>query len=109
MVRSLWIGPSVIALVLTATAWGQPASPAPAKPGERVIKVQEDGKSPQRCRVLQAVQQPGGGKAYQVQALETGEMLTIVASASPSAPGQPARPTAMTNPTGSRRAGPRCS
>ncbi|MBI1916017.1 MAG: HEAT repeat domain-containing protein [Planctomycetes bacterium] len=120
MVRLIWIGPSVIALALTATAWGQSAAPAPGKPGERVIKVQEDGKPAQRCRVLRTWQQgdylpwlqslpqeqrgrvlrmwqqPGGGKAYEVQSLETGELLTIVASASPSGSGQPAGPVSMT-------------
>src|SRR5215475_6938904 len=95
MVRSFWKGPAAIALALMASAWGQSvASPpaAPTKPGERVITVQEPGKPALRCRVLQTWDQPGGGKAYQVKSLQTGEMLTIVAggpSASPSSPGQP--------------------
>ncbi len=92
MVRSIWIGPPVIALALTA-AWGQPpASPAPARPGERVITVQEMDKPGRPCRIVRSWQLANGAKAYDVQAVQSGEMLTIVESgplAMPSAPGRP--------------------
>src|SRR5437764_14931793 len=97
MVRSLWIGLSVIALALTGTAWGQPAAPAPAKPGVPVIKVEvEAGKPMHRCRIVQSWQRPAGGKAYQVQSLETGEMLTLLANTGPSGSGQPGGAASMT-------------
>src|SRR3954470_13641311 len=93
MVRSRWIGPLVV-LASTGLAWGEGAAPAPRAEGAagHEIKVQELGRPPQRCKVLKTWQERDGGKAYQVQALDTGEMMTIAESeispsSSPYAPG----------------------
>src|SRR5262249_41240961 len=44
---------------------------------ERIVTIQEGGKPAQRCRVLRTWQQPDGSRAHQVQALDTGEMMTV--------------------------------
>ena len=114
MVRSFWMGTPVAALALAAAAWGQspwaplPATPQtktstagkaampapvpPAQPGERLITVQELNRPGQQCRVVRSWVQADGSQAYQVQALDTGEIMTIVeggAVAMPAAPGRP--------------------
>lgn len=82
-----------------AQAPAHASAPAPLPPpvpagqsGERIITVQEGGKSGQPCRILRSWQQAGGARVYQAQSLQTGEMLTIVESgplAMPAAPGRP--------------------
>jgi hypothetical protein len=52
-----------------------------AKPGEstgQTFTVQEAGKPGQKCKVLKTWKTHEGATAYQVQALDTGEMMTIV-------------------------------
>jgi HEAT repeats len=95
MVRSFWIGPPVIALALTASVWGQPvpSSPAPAsRPGERIITLQEKDKPGQPCRLVRSWTKPDGMHVYQVQALQTGEMMTVVEHGQLALPGAPGRP-----------------
>src|SRR5262249_48030902 len=104
MLRSIRIGPMLLALALISTVWAQgpglnseapqPDKPKPAAPktgesiptmpkpaagqaGERLITVQEANRPAQVCRIVKSW--PEGGKmAYQVQAVDTGEMITIV-------------------------------
>ena len=68
-------------LAVTGLAWGQhdlPPSPrARAKPKDRFVTVQEAGKPPQRCKVLKMWTEPDGTPAFQAQALDTGELMTI--------------------------------
>ncbi len=81
MVRSYWIGTPLVALALSTGCWGQhPASPpSPAtKGGERIITLQEKDHAAQKCRLLKAWKTAEGKQAYQLQVLETGEMLTVV-------------------------------
>jgi hypothetical protein len=59
---------------LTPTAAGS----AQAAAGETVITVQEAGKPAQRCKVLKTWKMKDGSIASQVQALDTGETMTIV-------------------------------
>jgi hypothetical protein len=81
MVRSLWVKSVIGALALAGHAWGQ-ATPyvhtAAGQVKERIITVQEMSKPGQRCKILKTWHLPDGAQAYQVQALETGEMMTIV-------------------------------
>ena len=80
MVRSLCMGPVVVVLALTGLAWGQP-EPASAPPKElrqAVITVQEPEKPNLKARVLATWLQADGSRAFQVQALTSGEMMTVV-------------------------------
>jgi hypothetical protein len=58
-----------------------PAAPAAINPNERIITVTEPGKPPQQCRVLREWRLTDGNTALEVQALDTGEKMTIVESA----------------------------
>jgi hypothetical protein len=101
MVRVYKLGSVVMGLAASGLAWGQaPLAPPPvAEPAAKVITVSEPGKPAQKCRVLKMWTQPNGGKACQVQAIDTGEMLTI-AQTGPAvtdiAPGTQAKTMAMT-------------
>ena len=89
MVRSIWKKTLVASLAWASFAWAQsPATPAnlalpepvPATSPERTMTVQETGKAGQKCKVMKTWQTPEGATAYQVQGLETGEIMTIVES-----------------------------
>src|SRR5262249_6492997 len=77
MVRSHWIRPVVVMLAWTGLARGQAVPPALGPGGERIVTIQVGGKPGQRCRVLRTWQQPDGSRAHQVQALDTGEIMTV--------------------------------
>jgi len=84
MVRSIWKRTLVTTFAWAGLAWAQQpitsSSPA-AKPGESTAQyftVQETGKAGQKCKILKNWKTPEGKTAYQVQALDTGEMMTIV-------------------------------
>ncbi len=98
MVRSQWIGPVFGVLALTGLAWGQTTPIAAEADGtkDRYVIVQEAGKPPQRCKVLKTWTNKDGNPAYQAQALDTGELMTIVETgpASPR-PASQTRSTAM--------------
>jgi hypothetical protein len=82
MVRSYGIGTLIVALAATGLAWGQPAA-APTLPKDstgRIIEVAENGGPKQKCKILKEWVEPDGAKAYQVEALDTGEILTMVTS-----------------------------
>src|SRR5262245_25263188 len=94
MVRSYWKRTLVTSLTWAGLAWGQqpaatpahapaaapPQQPpaAPAEQTERTLTVQEIGKSPQKCKILRTWRTSDGATAHQVQAIATGEMITIV-------------------------------
>src|SRR5436309_285717 len=94
MVRSYWKGALVVALAWVSAADGQQPVSSSAPPGqtpERLMTVHEPGKPPQICRVLGSRTLPGGGTAYTVQSLSSGETSTIVeGSDSPTAGVRPA-------------------
>ena len=86
MVRSLWIGPVVVALAVTGLAVSQPAPPAmPSK--ERNAHRARSGES---CTANAESSEPGvcptGIRAFLVQALVTGEFITVAETTDP-APG----------------------
>jgi hypothetical protein len=76
-------------LALAGLACGQTTpyvhNPTPA-PVDRTIIVQELGKPGQKCKVLKTWREPDGSTATQVQALDTGELMTIVESEPTAAP-----------------------
>jgi len=71
----------VVVLALTGLAWGQ-AKLEPAvgsgQPRPQVITVQETDRTGQKCRVIQTWFLPDGSRAFQVQGLDNGEMMTVV-------------------------------
>ncbi len=94
MVRSFPVRTMLTALVWTGLtwgpSWGQPATGSNG-PGQ-IITVQEKGQSALRCRVLCSWALPDGGRAHQVQHLESQEMLTIVETGPRSTNASPGTP-----------------
>jgi hypothetical protein len=83
MARSYWKKSLVTSLAWAGLAWGQNPVPSPtpvpaAATPERTLTVREEGRPPQKCRLVRSWQTPEGAKAYQVQALDSGEMITIL-------------------------------
>src|SRR5258708_4788311 len=84
MVRSIWRRTLVTTFAWASLAWAQqpiPSTGPAAKPGEstgQTFTVQEAGKAGQKCKILKSWKTPEGKTAYQVQATDTGEMMTIV-------------------------------
>src|SRR5262249_50106161 len=99
MVRSYWKRTLASTLACAGLAFGQqPAVPpapippaAPADQTERTMTVQEMGKPPLKCKILKTWKTAEGTNAYQVQALTTAEMITVVENGTATPlPGQPA-------------------
>jgi hypothetical protein len=82
MVWAKWTESLAAALTCAGLALGQEtAAPVPEMPaGGQVVTIQEVGSAPQDCRVQKIWRQPDGNMAYEVQALDTGERMTIVES-----------------------------
>jgi len=76
MVRSIWRGALVVSLAWVGLAWSQPAG-SPSATETRTMTVRENGKD-LPCRVVISWQQANGAKAFQLQVIATGEMLTLV-------------------------------
>ncbi len=82
MVRSLWVRTLAITIVWTGVAWAQqPTAATGDKKTEQILTIQENGKSPQKCKVINAWRTSDGHQAYQVRAIDTGEMMTITEKA----------------------------
>jgi len=78
MVRSIWRGALVGMLAWVGLAWSQPERNANGSAtSSATMTVRESGKDVP-CRVVTNWQQPNGAKAYQLQVIATGEMLTLV-------------------------------
>ena len=78
MVRSIGRGALVVMLAWAGLARSQPAPSGngSASPGG-TLTVHENGKE-LPCRIVTTWQQPNGAKAYQLQIIASGEMLTLV-------------------------------
>ena len=83
MVRSKWKKALVVSLTWAGLAWAQ--QPTPSGPAAtsgpntgQYFTVQEAGKPGQKCKVIKTWKTPDGKTAYQVQAVDSGEMMTIV-------------------------------
>src|SRR5258707_11886347 len=72
MVWSKWLGSLVVTMAWAGLALSQQPSPAPS-PGERLLTLKEKGGNALRCRVIANWTMPEGGKAFQVQDVESGE------------------------------------
>ena len=87
MVRSRWVKAVMASVVSTSLVWGQSAAaPPPKAPDDatgRIITVHEAGKPAQKCRVVKVWVDEKGNKVWQVEALDTGEVMTIVAQGAP--------------------------
>lgn len=83
MVWLNWRGALIIVSAWVALACGQAFTQSGAAPttgkAERILTLYENGK-PIRCRVVGTWQEPDGKTAHQLQALESGELITIVES-----------------------------
>jgi hypothetical protein len=71
MVRSSWIGALVGVLACAALTHAQSTQ------AERFVMIREAGKPPQKCRVLKCWKDRDGNQVCQVQAVDSGEMMTI--------------------------------
>ena len=78
MVRSIWRGALVGMLAWVGLAWSQPErnSNGP-ETSPATMTVRESGKDVP-CRIVTRWQQPDGARAFQLQVIATGEMLTLV-------------------------------
>src|SRR4051812_8685894 len=88
MIRARWIGAVACALGLAGAGWGQSMTP------ERVVSVKEAGKPAQKCRVLRCWTEKDGSRLCQVQAVDTGEMMTIMDPSDAPPPAGAAAPAA---------------
>ncbi len=75
MLRSVGIAAVVVGLAWTGLAGAQSSSPLEKA---RFINVSEEGKPPQRCKLLKTWHESNGAPVFQVQAVDSGEMMTIV-------------------------------
>jgi hypothetical protein len=83
MARLHWIGALVAGLAGSGLALAQQSSmfqPRTTPAQERFMTVREDGHAPQRCKLLKTWREASGATAYQVQAVDTGELMTIIES-----------------------------
>jgi hypothetical protein len=70
----------------------------PQAASERTVSIKEDGKPAQQCRIIKTWRMKDGTQAYEVQAIDTGEVMTIVEagqSATPSAYSPQTRPRSI--------------
>ncbi|MFN6052696.1 MAG: hypothetical protein ACK47R_17860, partial [Planctomycetia bacterium] len=79
MVRKIWIASLLVAFTggsfsLVKALASQPVQSV-AK--ERTITVNEDGKAPRKCKVLKEWTTSNGNRAFQVEALDNGEYMTV--------------------------------
>jgi hypothetical protein len=86
MLRSVGIAAVVVGLAWTGLAGAQSSSPLEKA---RFINVSEEGKPPQRCKLLKTWRDAKGAPVFQVQAVDTGEMMTIVGTSSQRTGGDP--------------------
>ncbi len=85
MVRSLTLAFVVAGLGWTSLTWAQSTEETTSRP--RFITVREEGRSPQRCQIVKTWHEPNGVPVYQVRAVDSGEVMTIVGSAPSSSTG----------------------
>ncbi len=85
--RAIARGAALTLLLWSGLAWTQtPAQPARADATERIMVVNENGKKT-RCKVLETWELPDKRVANLLQALETGEKITIVDEHAPGSNG----------------------
>ncbi|MFO0967670.1 MAG: HEAT repeat domain-containing protein [Gemmataceae bacterium] len=95
-----WRGAVLLAAAWLALAWTQAftqSGPGKTEPGkaDRIMTLYEKGR-PVPCKVIGSWVDGTGSKAYQLQSLETGELITIVEAGSAAAPSDGGRRTVRT-------------
>ena len=81
MVRSIWTGALVVTLAWAGVSWSQQAGRS--ADAQKTMTVFENGRE-LRCRVIAGWRTASGAHAYQLNALATGETLTLVEDGPPS-------------------------
>jgi len=76
MVWSKWSPAAVMMLACVGVTWSQTPVPT-SSVGTGMLTIHENGKS-LRCRIISNWSTPDGSKAYQLQTIDNGEMITIV-------------------------------
>ena len=76
MVWSKWSPAAVMMLACVGVTWSQTPVPTTSV-GTGMLTIHENGKS-LRCRIITNWSTPDGSKAYQLQTIDNGEMITIV-------------------------------
>src|SRR5262245_13082311 len=72
MVHSFRVGALVAILACSTHAMSQGLQP------DSFVTIREDGKPAQKCRVVKCWKEPDGSRVCQVQAVASGEMMTVV-------------------------------
>lgn len=73
-------GAKYTSCALAVLAWagmGRAEPPAPQSAGDPVVTVQEVGKPKHQCVIVSTTVQPDGSRLYELQALDTGQRMTI--------------------------------
>jgi len=75
---SIWRGAMLVMLLWAGLAWTQTTSTKPSvDPADSIVTVHENGKAT-RCRIMETWRLPDGRTAQLLEALDTGERITIV-------------------------------
>ena len=83
---AIWRGAMLVLLFWTGLAWTQTPGPGPnPDPLDKIMVVTEGDGKKTRCRVMETWQLPDGRVAHLLQAIESGEMITIVDERGPGA------------------------
>ncbi len=84
---AIWRGAILVMLCWSGLAWTQTSAPKGNDADERIMVVHQNGRKT-RCRVLESWQLPDNRIAHLLQAVESGEMITIVDDTTPSSPSE---------------------
>ena len=79
MVRKIWIASLLVAFTGGSFSLVKALASQPVQSvvKERTITVNEDGKAPRKCKVLKEWTTLNGNRAFQVEALDNGEYMTV--------------------------------
>lgn len=80
---AIWRGAAVMLLFWSGLAWTQTPTPPPAGEAERTMVLHDENGKSTKCRVLETWQLPDGRRAHLLEAMDTGEKITIVTEPSP--------------------------
>jgi hypothetical protein len=78
MTWARWQGTLSAALFGVGVALGQGSDPSCVSHPDSTVTVRESGKPDVKCRIARTCRQPNGMMAYDVQAIDSGEWMTVV-------------------------------
>jgi hypothetical protein len=89
---------AVLAGLLLISGLGLAQQPQKAD-GDKIMLLTKEGRPPRRCQVLKSWKHPSGGTAYEVKALDNGEVMTVIEHGEPepavsAKPAEPLKPIA---------------